>query len=71
MDFKNAKELLDLCAKEHLSISEVMKTREIQLAETTEDIVDTKMDRVFSIMKKAAFSPLENPVKSMGGLIGG
>ena len=35
MDFKNAKELLDLCAKEHLSISEVMKTREIQLAETT------------------------------------
>ena len=71
MDFKNAKELLDLCAKEHLSISEVMKIREIQLAETTEDIVDTKMDRVFSIMKKAAFSPLENPVKSMGGLIGG
>ncbi len=71
MDFKNAKELLDLCAKEHLSISEVMKTREIQLAETTEDIVDTKMDRVLSIMKEAAFSPLENPVKSMGGLIGG
>ena len=71
MDFKNAKELLALCQKKNLPISEVMRQREILLGETSAKIVDQRMDRVLEIMKDAAFSPIKNPVKSMGGLIGG
>ena len=71
MDFKNAKELLALCQKKKLPISEVMRQREILLGETTAEIVDQRMDRVLEIMKEAAFSPIKDPVISMGGLIGG
>ena len=38
MDFKNAKELLALCQKKKLPISEVMRQREILLGETTAEI---------------------------------
>lgn len=71
MDFKNAKEILALCQEKNLPISEVMRQREILLGETTAKIVDQRMDRVLEIMKDSAFSPIKNPVKSMGGLIGG
>lgn len=71
MDFKNAKELLALCQEKNLPISEVMRQREILLGETTAEIVDQRMDRVLEIMKDAAFSPIKDPVISMGGLIGG
>lgn len=71
MDFKNAKELLALCQEKNLPISEVMRQREILLGETSAKIVDQRMDRVLEILKDAAFSPIKNPVKSMGGLIGG
>lgn len=71
MDFKNAKELLALCQEKKLPISEVMRQREILLGETTAEIVYQRMDRVLEIMKDAAFSPIKDPVISMGGLIGG
>ena len=71
MNFKNAKELLALCREKNLPISEVMRQREILLGETTAEIVDQRMDRVLEIMKDAAFSPIKDPVISMGGLIGG
>ena len=71
MDFKNAKELLALCQEKKLPISEVVRQREIHLGETTAQIVDQRMDRVLEIMKDAAFSPIKDPVISMGGLIGG
>ena len=71
MDFKNAKELLALCQEKKLPISEVMRQREMLLGETTAEIVDQRMDRVLEIMKDAAFSPIKDPVISMGGLIGG
>ncbi len=71
MDFKNAKELLALCQEKNLPISEVMRQREIILGETSAENVDQRMDRVLEIMKDAAFSPVKNPAKSMGGLIGG
>ena len=71
MDFKNAKELLALCQEKKLPISEVMRQREILFGETTAEIVDQRMDRVLEIMKDAAFSPIKDPVISMGGLIGG
>ena len=71
MNFKNAKELLALCREKNLPISEVMRQREILLGETTAESVDQRMDHVLEIMKDAAFSPIKDPVISMGGLIGG
>ena len=71
MDFKNANELLALCEEKNLPVSEIMRIREIELGETAADIVNKKMTRVLETMKDAAFSPIKQPVKSMGGLIGG
>lgn len=71
MDFKNAKELLELCQIQNLPISEIMKLREISLGETTMETINKRMARVLTIMKDAAFSPVKEPVRSMGGLIGG
>lgn len=70
-EFKNASELLALCSEKNLPISEIMRQREIRIGEMPETEVDARMARVLEIMKDAAFSPLEHPVKSMGGLIGG
>ena len=71
MDFKNAQELIALCEERNLPISEIMRIREIELGETTAEAVKEKMTRVLEIMREAARSPIEKPVKSMGGLIGG
>lgn len=70
-EFKNAIELLALCTKLNLPISEVMRQREILIDEMPESEVNARMARVLEIMKEAAFSPIKHPVKSMGGLIGG
>ena len=71
LEFKSAKELLDLCAKSGLSISGVMCERECQLGETTPEAVNQRMARAWKIMQDSARQPLQSPVKSMGGLIGG
>ena len=71
MDFKNAKELLRLCEEQNLPISEIMRQREIQVGERDVAETDKKMVRVLEIMKEAAFSPIQHPIRSMGGLIGG
>ena len=71
MDFKSAKELLELCRQEQCSISEIMRRRECELGETTRDVVDHRMMRALEIMRSSATQPLKNPLKSMGGLIGG
>lgn len=71
MDFKNAEELLFLCSKHQCPISEIMKRRECHLAETTSELLDKRMKQALEIMKQAATTPLKNPRRSMGGLIGG
>lgn len=71
MDFKNANELLTLCEEQNISISEVMRNREIITGECPAKEADQKMARVLEIMKEAARSPIEKPIRSMGGLIGG
>ena len=71
MDFKNAKELLEICEREQRSISEVMRQRECDLGEIPGDMADHKMNQVLEVMRNAAHQPLKNPAKSMGGLIGG
>ena len=71
MDFKSAKELLGLCHENHMAISEVMKRRECTLGETTLEQVQRRMGQVLDIMRNSALAAVENPRKSMGGLIGG
>ena len=70
-DFKNAGELLNLCNKKNLRISDVMKQRECDLGETTMEEIHSRMKKTLEIMKQSAHEPLETAVKSMGGLIGG
>ena len=43
MEFKNAKELLELCRQEGCPISQIMRRREIVQGETTEEAVDRRM----------------------------
>ena len=71
MDFRNGQELLELCHKENISISEVMKTREITCGTLTSEEIDEKLKTVLTIMKDAVNEPLTQPKRSMGGLIGG
>ena len=71
MDFKNGKALLELCESEGLPISEVMKRREQFLKEMTADQVDEKMAKALEIMKNSVHESLDEPVRSIGGLIGG
>lgn len=71
MEFKKADEMLELCEKKGLTISEIMKIRECSQFETTEDEIIYKMQHAWEIMKESAVGPTKNAVKSMGGLIGG
>ncbi len=71
MDFKNAKELLELCQSQNLSISEVMLNRETTEGEMPETEAQSRMLRALEIMKESARNPIQTPVRSMGGLIGG
>ena len=70
MDFKSAKELLDLCEENQLPISEVMRQRECILGEVPRDAVNLHAE-AWKIMHASATQPLKKPIKSMGGLIGG
>ena len=65
MDFKNGKELLELCQRESLPISQVMRRRECVLGETTVDEVERRMTRALEIMRSSAMEPLKNPHRSM------
>ena len=71
MDFKSAKELLELCKQKNCSISTIMRQRECDLGEVTMDVIHDRMRRVLEIMRTSAMQPLEQPCQSMGGLIGG
>ena len=51
MDFKSAKELLDLCEENQLPISEVMRQRECILGEVPRDAVDHRMAKAWEIMR--------------------
>ena len=71
MDFKNGKELLALCDEHQVLISEIMRRRECDQGETTNDAIQHRMERVWEIMKNSATRPLKTVERSMGGLIGG
>ena len=71
MDFYTGQELLKRCHEESLSISDIMKLRETTNTHHTDDDVNEKLQTALNIMKNAAHKPIENPIKSIGGLIGG
>lgn len=71
MDFKNGKELLAICNEKDMTISEVMIKREIEATENTEKDILDRMNTALDIMTKSAKESISNPVKSIGGLIGG
>ena len=49
MDFKNANELLTLCEEQNISISEVMRNREIITGECPAKEVDQKMMAIMAM----------------------
>ena len=65
MDFRNAAELLDLCNKNQMQISDVMKQRECSLGETTIDTINDRMQHVLDVMRQSAAAAVKNPRKSM------
>lgn len=71
MKFKTAKELLELCDQHSLPISSVMLQREVLLTEQSSKAILSQMSKVWQVMKSSATSPLNQPLKSVGGLIGG
>ena len=71
MDFYTGQELFKRCRENSLSISDIMKLREITNTHLTEDGVNEKLQTALNIMKNAAHKPIEKPIKSIGGLIGG
>ena len=71
MDFSTAKELLAKCHETKLPISAVMRLRETTVGNMTETKLNSKIHTALSIMKKSATKPLDTPIKSIGGLIGG
>ena len=71
MDFYTGQELLDRCHKGKLPISDIMKFREISNTNQSTLAVERRLKTALDIMKNAAQRPLQNPTKSIGGLIGG
>lgn len=71
MDFNTAEELLALCKKENKPISEIMRLREIVYGEDDAKTVDARMKKSLGIMRNSVHKPLNEVVRSMGGMIGG
>ena len=71
MDFYTGQDLLNRCHEKSLSISDIMKLRETTNTHLTEADVCEKLQIALDIMKNAAHKPIKNPIKSIGGLIGG
>lgn len=71
MDFASGHELLALCGQQQCAISAVMRRRETDNTGLPPEAHEARMARVLSIMRRAAVTAVENPQRSMGGLLGG
>ena len=69
--FTSGKELLSLCARNHLSVGEVMLLRETEQFDVTREEALQRMAHSWEIMKTSVREGQENETPSMGGLIGG
>ena len=70
-DFTSAKELLAICSEEDLTISEVMIRREMELGGMSRSSLLERVDECLRVMEASTNRGLDEPVRSMGGLIGG
>ena len=70
-DFRNAEELIKLCNEKSMPISEVMIKREMQLGGVRKHAIMDQIDKNLRVMNTAVDRAISDPVKSMGGLIGG
>ena len=78
-DFTCGAELLALCAREKASIGTCYRMREVGLSAVQREIsmrnaareLDEYCTYVLDVMRESAIGPVENPQRSMGGLIGG
>lgn len=70
-DFKNAEELINLCNKKGMPISEAMIRREMQMGEIRRNAIMERVDENLRVMNTAVERPISEPARSMGGLIGG
>ncbi|ABX41833.1 L-serine ammonia-lyase, iron-sulfur-dependent, subunit alpha [Lachnoclostridium phytofermentans] len=71
MDFISGNELLKLCEENHYRISDVMREREASEFGSSPEETIGRMKEAYRIMKEACHKPLDEPVISVGGLIGG
>lgn len=71
INFRTAEELLELCSEHSTTISDIMKRRECDLTEKTEEEITARMMKSLQIMKDSVRDAIDVPQKSMGGLIGG
>ncbi len=74
LDFASGAELVAYCEREGVPVSEAMCRRErCMLASDGVAVDNTRryLERALAVMRESATAPLDTPVKSMGGLIGG
>ncbi len=68
MDFTSGLELLTLCKKNNLNISDVMLKREITEGRLENNEIIKMLNKALSIMENASNISIIEPQKSMGGL---
>lgn len=71
MDFKSGKELLELCKNNDLRISDVMLRREAEETGSSEEEILEKLKVSLDIMDRSTKISIQEPTRSIGGLIGG
>ena len=73
LDYPDAKAVLAYCREHYCTIADAFRDREEALAAVAQDStpLDSYLARVWAVMKESALGPLEHPLASMGGLIGG
>lgn len=71
MNFRTGEELLEVCNKHNISISQAMLEREKTISTHTEAEIISALEHAYEIMTNAIKRSLEEDLVSMGGLIGG
>ena len=66
MDFKNASELLALCAQQQLPISEIMRRRECELGETFPALHQYSEPSLWTFLPLQPFEPPAPPAARTG-----
>jgi len=71
LNFTNGVELLELCNKHNMSISEVMIEKEKSYSGVSKEVIIDKLLESLKIMKDSVTMGIEKEVRSLSGLIGG